>query len=318
MQEPIECNQQKKHVSHKQWHMGTETGKRRRTSQLAGAGGREEWQPTQAPEQILNAPTDRDGASDAALPVAAQASEPLGAPIPSVQATLAGCFGETPSGAVPVMAALQRPCPLPPPLPPWRLHPQASTVTQPGPRGPWGLQHCAKASSTAPARGAPGRPVRGRGQMYGSQSYLRSWDLNEPGQRLESDPASPQYVRILQALVPFELTAVQEQDSCAICYEPLQGQLVRQLPCMHIFHAGCIARWLRVRLCCPLDKWDVESVLHSETTLQQEAKGAEVEVCSCSSPDSSPLYQPSRSPSPDFQACREAASTGQGPLMLVE
>ena len=177
---------------------------------------------------------------------------------------------------------------------------------------PWGLQHCAKASSQA-------RAVRGRGQVYASQSYLRSWDLNEPGQRLENLETDPKVAQILRALRPFELRT--SEDSCAICYEPMQGKLVRQLPCMHVFHATCIARWLRIRHCCPLDKWDVESVLHAESTshdahtLQPEEPDSRSPR---SSPHSSPLYQPSRSPSPDLRKRSQVSEAASEPLLLVE
>ncbi|CAE7432170.1 SIS3 [Symbiodinium sp. CCMP2456] len=230
--------------------------------------------------------------------------------------------------AVPKPKPLPMPLPPPPPLLPIlprpaysRLHPGVAVATSEGLR--LGLQHCAKASSKAAPTAAPTaaalRPsVRGRGQRFGSQSYLRSWDLNEPGQRLEPDP-SPKLTRILQSLVPFELEAFSE-EACAICYESMQGELVRRLPCMHVFHASCIARWLRVRMCCPLDKCEVEPSLQARPELPRgTAQSAEEEVPSS---DSSPLYQPSPSSSPSNEDVEEAASTravtGKEPLLLVE
>lgn len=45
-----------------------------------------------------------------------------------------------------------------------------------------------------------------------------------------------------------------ESEPCAVCRDVMRcGDLVRRLPCLHVFHASCIARWLCVRATCPLD-----------------------------------------------------------------
>lgn len=55
-------------------------------------------------------------------------------------------------------------------------------------------------------------------------------------------------------------------NQCSICLEPMAvGAEVRTLPCMHVFHRGCIDRWLEdpggPR--CPIDQADVSmSALH--------------------------------------------------------
>ncbi|CAJ1431305.1 unnamed protein product [Effrenium voratum] len=167
---------------------------------------------------------------------------------------------------------------------------------------PLGLQHCSKAP-------APSRVVRGR-RAFGSQSYLRSWDLSEPGQRLEEDSKEHQEMMqaalLLESLVPTRLQA--DAEACAVCREPMRrAELVRRLPCAHVFHAACIARWLCVKATCPLDKSDVRKAL--EDGPRTAAPN------SPSSGTSSPLYQPSRSPSPRPGGSRDAASDGP---MLVE
>ncbi|CAJ1414686.1 unnamed protein product [Effrenium voratum] len=156
---------------------------------------------------------------------------------------------------------------------------------------------------------APSRVVRGR-RAFGSQSYLRSWDLSEPGQRLEEDSKEHQEMMqaalLLESLVPTRLQA--DAEACAVCREPMRrAELVRRLPCAHVFHAACIARWLCVKATCPLDKSDVRKAL--EDGPRTAAPN------SPSSGTSSPLYQPSRSPSPRPGGSRDAASDGP---MLVE
>jgi len=51
---------------------------------------------------------------------------------------------------------------------------------------------------------------------------------------------------------------------CLLNYKP--GQLVRKLPCSHIFHRDCIDKWLRDdHRCCPIDKKSVyDMLIHKE------------------------------------------------------
>lgn len=40
--------------------------------------------------------------------------------------------------------------------------------------------------------------------------------------------------------------------TCAICLVDLApGELVRDIPCRHLFHASCLDPWLRLRGTCP-------------------------------------------------------------------
>ncbi|CAE7030127.1 RMR1 [Symbiodinium natans] len=316
--------------------MSTEPGKRRRTRDTC-----EVEVATGQSSEVLEPGSDRffldwraqlhaESLAESESPAESPAA-PLVGMVPSVPPRL-GALGmyHRLRGAAHVAAPKRFPAPCVPwtPTPPAASTPSAAsagasnvpTMTM----GPCGLQHCAKASSRAVAATAtPDRLVRGRGQRFGSQSYLRSWDLNEPGQRLDPDPMSPKLLRILQALVPFKLPADDpDSESCAICYDSMHGELVRRLPCMHIFHATCIARWLRIRTCCPLDKWDVESALQAEEIRPREPRAREnreAETSSpLSSPDSSPLYQPSRSPSPGLRERDEPTSVVGQPLLLIE
>eukprot|EP00794_Sanderia_malayensis_P011895 gene11895-13128_t len=45
---------------------------------------------------------------------------------------------------------------------------------------------------------------------------------------------------------------------CIICLVQLKrGQEVRQLPCQHVFHIGCIDRWLKINRLCPTCRNDI-------------------------------------------------------------
>ena len=40
---------------------------------------------------------------------------------------------------------------------------------------------------------------------------------------------------------------------CSVCFEPLrQGDIVRLLPCEHVFHRGCIDPWFARSTLCPM------------------------------------------------------------------
>eukprot|EP00771_Trimastix_marina_P000858 gnl/Trimastix_PCT/1890.p1 GENE.gnl/Trimastix_PCT/1890~~gnl/Trimastix_PCT/1890.p1 ORF type:complete len:393 (+),score=56.09 gnl/Trimastix_PCT/1890:29-1180(+) len=51
----------------------------------------------------------------------------------------------------------------------------------------------------------------------------------------------------------------EDKQQCAICLlDWEEGDEVRTLPCLHIFHAECIDRWLRDHNTCPVCKTDVQ------------------------------------------------------------
>ncbi|KAG0344307.1 E3 ubiquitin-protein ligase rnf38 [Podila humilis] len=53
----------------------------------------------------------------------------------------------------------------------------------------------------------------------------------------------------------------QTEMSCVIClceYEP--EELLRQMPCQHLFHKECVDEWLKLKRTCPLCKFDITKV----------------------------------------------------------
>ncbi|KAI5930784.1 E3 ubiquitin-protein ligase RNF165, partial [Manis javanica] len=54
-------------------------------------------------------------------------------------------------------------------------------------------------------------------------------------------------------------------EQCTICLCTLEeGEDVRRLPCMHIFHQVCIDQWLATTTRCPLCRGDIEAQLPRE------------------------------------------------------
>jgi hypothetical protein len=73
---------------------------------------------------------------------------------------------------------------------------------------------------------------------------------------------------ILHSLPRFVLQASTEEsandeDSCVVCLETMDhGQKIVILPCLHRFHAECIDSWLQGSKLCPIDKLDIEQLVH--------------------------------------------------------
>jgi len=52
----------------------------------------------------------------------------------------------------------------------------------------------------------------------------------------------------------------EEGDKCTICLCGMEdGEEVRRLPCMHLFHIACVDRWLGLNKRCPICRVDVET-----------------------------------------------------------
>lgn len=57
-----------------------------------------------------------------------------------------------------------------------------------------------------------------------------------------------------------------DSKECCICLSDFElGELVRELPCEHIFHPTCIDTWLEFNSLCPLCKQDVRETRHDGT-----------------------------------------------------
>ena len=57
----------------------------------------------------------------------------------------------------------------------------------------------------------------------------------------------------IEAMPRVTVTAEESDKACSICLEEFEvGGEVREMPCKHKFHSGCIENWLRVKGLCPL------------------------------------------------------------------
>ncbi|XP_043576798.1 E3 ubiquitin-protein ligase arkadia-A-like isoform X3 [Chiloscyllium plagiosum] len=60
--------------------------------------------------------------------------------------------------------------------------------------------------------------------------------------------------------------AAEVEEKCTICLSPLEeGEDVRRLPCMHLFHQICVDQWLATSKKCPICRVDIEAQLPVDT-----------------------------------------------------
>eukprot|EP00500_Bicosoecida_sp_ms1_P001276 CAMPEP_0203807898 /NCGR_PEP_ID=MMETSP0115-20131106/1312_1 /ASSEMBLY_ACC=CAM_ASM_000227 /TAXON_ID=33651 /ORGANISM="Bicosoecid sp, Strain ms1" /LENGTH=307 /DNA_ID=CAMNT_0050716583 /DNA_START=399 /DNA_END=1318 /DNA_ORIENTATION=+ len=74
----------------------------------------------------------------------------------------------------------------------------------------------------------------------------------------------------------------EEQQTCMVCLgEYEENEVIRTLPCLHIFHQPCIDKWLSANKTCPLCKHDVtdddtsldSAIRESEASARREEAG---------------------------------------------
>ncbi|KAI5069780.1 hypothetical protein GOP47_0016081 [Adiantum capillus-veneris] len=77
--------------------------------------------------------------------------------------------------------------------------------------------------------------------------------VQDEANRYGSAPASKDVVAALPTL-NFCKDAPEEEDACCVvCREVFEsGEEVKELPCKHIYHSGCILPWLEMHCSCPL------------------------------------------------------------------
>ncbi|XP_026152919.1 E3 ubiquitin-protein ligase RNF165 isoform X1 [Mastacembelus armatus] len=70
---------------------------------------------------------------------------------------------------------------------------------------------------------------------------------------------------------PLQLKIGEEEETdvdekCTICLSMLEdGEDVRRLPCMHLFHQGCVDQWLATSRKCPICRVDIETQLNPDS-----------------------------------------------------
>mmetsp|Transcript_23519 Transcript_23519/g.38322 ORF Transcript_23519/g.38322 Transcript_23519/m.38322 type:complete len:598 (+) Transcript_23519:173-1966(+) len=121
-----------------------------------------------------------------------------------------------------------------------------------------------QAGSEVEQQPAPSQPVRRRLTLEQVRSRFPAFHFNpeEHHQQTDSEQTNP-YCQLL--------------DECTICLDEFHaGVRCRQLPCQHVFHSTCIARWLIERSAvCPLCKLDLFEEEEEEDSATEEPENPE-------------------------------------------
>ncbi|KAJ3593057.1 hypothetical protein NHX12_005395 [Muraenolepis orangiensis] len=80
-------------------------------------------------------------------------------------------------------------------------------------------------------------------------------------------PATPESRKLLDKQEEEEVADEEDtEEKCTICLSILEeGEDVRRLPCMHLFHQLCVDQWLLTNKKCPICRVDIEAQLSSES-----------------------------------------------------
>ena len=66
-------------------------------------------------------------------------------------------------------------------------------------------------------------------------------------------PASEASIKELEVVKYNGVGGEYEENRCSICLEEFEFEMeVRRMPCKHVFHGGCLVRWLEKSHLCPL------------------------------------------------------------------
>merc|ERR1712062_394856 len=91
----------------------------------------------------------------------------------------------------------------------------------------------------------------------------------------ERDQGNAAQVSDIAALPTRKLAAAEnlgEQTKCLICLDEFKdGDDVKTLPCLHIYHQKCIERWLSTDNSCPVCKTSIGDVHNSNVDPLQKS-----------------------------------------------
>lgn len=74
-------------------------------------------------------------------------------------------------------------------------------------------------------------------------------------------PASPASIKELEKVTCDGVGDEFKQHGCVICLEEFNvGMEVTRMPCMHVFHGDCLARWLEKSHLCPFCRYEMPTL----------------------------------------------------------
>jgi hypothetical protein len=138
--------------------------------------------------------------------------------------------------------------------------PLASDVARSPTEARWAMESSpsrVEANRRYPSRRPARRPRRASSQPNWAVAMLNSF--LQPSFDSMPSPSPNPCPRALVELLPIQTATVREaSENCPICLSSYhQGERLRRLPCLHLFHRACIDRWLSKQDTCPVDKMKI-------------------------------------------------------------
>ncbi|KFK34802.1 hypothetical protein AALP_AA5G195200 [Arabis alpina] len=89
---------------------------------------------------------------------------------------------------------------------------------------------------------------------------VHKYKVFDPENSLSKQASTSSSTEKMQDSVNGSKKGTEDELTCSVCLEQVNvGEIVRTLPCLHQFHAGCIDPWLRQQGTCPVCKFRAHS-----------------------------------------------------------
>lgn len=104
------------------------------------------------------------------------------------------------------------------------------------------------------------RPIGNLGDYFmgpGLEQLIQQLAENDPN-RYGTPPAAKCAIATLPDVQITDNLLAADDEQCAVCKEFFEiGEVVKQMPCKHIFHKDCILPWLELHNSCPVCRYEL-------------------------------------------------------------
>ncbi|KAF7808317.1 E3 ubiquitin-protein ligase RING1-like [Senna tora] len=91
----------------------------------------------------------------------------------------------------------------------------------------------------------------------GLEQLIQQLAENDPN-RYGTPPASKSAIQNLPTITVTDELLNSEMNQCAVCQDEFEkGSQVRQMPCKHVYHDGCLLPWLELHNSCPVCRYEL-------------------------------------------------------------
>lgn len=91
----------------------------------------------------------------------------------------------------------------------------------------------------------------------GLEQLIQQLAENDPN-RYGTPPASKSAIENLPTVTVDDELLNSELNQCAVCQDEFEkGSKVKQMPCKHVYHDGCLIPWLQLHNSCPVCRYEL-------------------------------------------------------------